>query len=69
MDIGTKIKELRTAKCMTQSQLAGDYMTRNMLSRIENGAVKPSLSTTVYISERLKVPVGYILTEVDDELI
>ena len=69
MDIGTKIKELRTAKCMTQSQLAGDYMTRNMLSRIENGAVKPSLSTTVYISERLKVPVGYLLTEGDDELI
>ena len=69
MDIGTKIKELRTAKCMTQSQLAGNYMTRNMLSRIENGAVKPSLSTTVYISERLKVPVGYLLTEGDDELI
>ena len=69
MDIGTKIKELRTAKRMTQSQLAGDYMTRNMLSRIENGAVKPSLSTTVYISERLKIPVGYLLTEGEDELI
>ncbi len=69
MDIGEKIKQLRAAKYMTQSQLAGDYMTRNMLSRIENGAVKPSLSTAVYIAERLKVPVGYLLADGEGELI
>lgn len=69
MDIGSKIKKLRIDKAMTQSQLVGDYMTRNMLSRIENGVVKPSLTTVVYISERLKVPVGYLLAEGEGELI
>ncbi len=37
MTIGEKIKKIRTAKLMTQSELAGSEITRNMLSRIENG--------------------------------
>ncbi len=69
MKIGEKIKEIRLAKCMTQSQLAGDCITRNMLSRIENGAAMPSLSTVTYLAGRLKVPVGYLLSEGDDEYI
>lgn len=63
MDIGEKIKEIRIAKCMTQAQLAGDFITRNMLSLIENGAAKPSLTTVQYLAERLKIPVGYLLAE------
>lgn len=47
MDIGKKIREIRTEKLMTQSQLAGDEITRNMLSRIENGAALPSLGTVM----------------------
>ena len=45
MKIGEKIKKLRTAKLMTQSDLVGNEITRNMLSRIENGAANPSLET------------------------
>ena len=37
MNIGQKIKSLRIAKMLTQNELAGDNITRNMLSRIENG--------------------------------
>lgn len=69
MKIGEKIKEIRLAKCMTQSQLAGQFITRNMLSRIENGAAMPSLPTVSYLAERLKVPVGYLLSEGDGEYI
>ena len=52
MDIGKKIKELRLQKFMTQSELAGNEITRNMLSRIENGAAQPSLDTLKYLASR-----------------
>lgn len=67
MNIGNKIKELRTAKLMTQSELAGDEITRNMLSRIENGAALPSLGTITYLAARLGVPAGFLLAEDSDE--
>ncbi len=65
MDIGKKIREIRLGKLMTQSQLAGDEITRNMLSRIENGAALPSLGTVMYLAKRLGVPAGVLLS--DDE--
>ena len=56
MNIGEKIRELRVAKLMTQAELAGTHITRNMLSCIENGSANPSLSTILYIAGRLNVP-------------
>lgn len=61
MTIGEKIRTLRKKKMMTQSALVGGEITRNMLSRIENGQANPSLETLFYLSERLDVPVGYLL--------
>lgn len=69
MDIGSKIKQLRTEKLMTQSELAGAEITRNMLSRIENGAALPSLGTVIYLAKRLGVPAGYLLSEGEEEFI
>ncbi len=68
MQIGEKIKTLRMSKLMTQSELAGNCITRNMLSSIEHGTALPSLSTAMYIAERLNVPVGYLLAQDGDEL-
>ena len=69
MNIGEKIRELRVAKLMTQSELAGTQITRNMLSCIENGNAQPSLSTILYIAARLKVPAGFLLAEEGDEIV
>ena len=69
MDIGKKIKRLRTEKLMTQSELTGGEITRNMLSRIENGAALPSLGTVVYLASKLGVPAGYLLSEGEEEFI
>ena len=69
MNVGKKIRELRVAKLMTQVDLAGTKITRNMLSCIENGSAQPSLSTILYIAERLNVPVGFLLAEEGDEVI
>ena len=65
--IGTKIRDLRASKMMTQQELAGDHITRNMLSRIENGFALPSLPSLIYISERLGVPPGYLLADEIEE--
>ena len=67
MNIGEKIKELRTSKMMTQAELAGDQITRNMLSLIERGAATPSLQTVLYLASRLQVPPGFLLAEGVDE--
>ena len=69
MDIGKKIKELRSAKLMTQTELAGHEITRNMLSRIENGAALPSVGTVIYLAERLGVHPGVLLSDGDDDLV
>lgn len=68
MNVGERIRTLRLSKMLTQADLAGDQITRNMLCTIERGAALPSLPTVCYIAERLNVPVGYLLSEESDEL-
>ena len=68
MTVGEKVRELRVAKMMSQSELAGNYITRNMISCIENGTATPSLSTVFYLAKRLGVSVGYLLAEGEDDL-
>ena len=63
MNIGEKVRKLRLLKMMTQQDLAGDQITRNMLCQIERGAALPSVPTMCYLAERLNVPVGYLLSE------
>ena len=63
MEIGSRIREERIKKKITQSALVGDKITRNMLSAIETGKATPSLETLIYISNRLELPVTYFLTE------
>ena len=67
MNIGEKIKKIRTAKLMTQSELAGSHITRNMLSQIENGSAQPSMATVTYIAQKLNVSPGFLLAGEEDE--
>ncbi len=61
--IGKRIKLIRKRRKMTQSELAGKEITRNMLSRIENGYALPSLPTLIHISDKLGVPVSALLDD------
>lgn len=61
--IGDKIKSLRTSKRLTQSDLAGDDMTKSMLSQIENGRALPSMRSLQILAARLGVDAGYFLEE------
>ncbi len=60
--LGARIREIRTKRGITQKELAGNKITRNMLSLIENGSASPSVSTLMYISEKLETPVGYFFS-------
>ena len=65
--IGNRIRELRQKKGLTQKELAGEHITRNMLSLIESGTASPSLTTLCYLSEKLEVPIGYFFTHTPEE--
>ena len=44
-ELGRRIKEARLAKKLTQAEVVGDFITRNMLSQIESGSALPSVKT------------------------
>lgn len=61
--IGARIRECRLAAGMTQEELAGDIITRNMLSMIESGKSTPSVETLSEICARLGVSVSRIFAD------
>lgn len=63
MTTGQKIKARRLELGYTQARVAGDRMTRNMISLIENGQCEPSLSTLSYLAEQLEIGAAYFLDE------
>lgn len=63
MDLGQRIKQAREEAGLSQRQLCGETITRNMLSRIEHGTVRPSMQTLTFLAERLDRPVSYFLDE------
>ena len=68
MNMGERFRQARLEAGLSQSQLCRDVISRNMLSQIESGGAKPSLSTLIILAERLKKPVGYFFGEDSDVL-
>lgn len=63
MNLGDKIRQARLEAGLSQRQLCGDTITRNMLSQIENGSANPSMATLRYLAERLGKSISYFLQE------
>lgn len=63
MEIGKRLKQARLEAGLSQRQLCGDTITRNMLSLIENGTARPSMDTLTVLAGRLGKSVGYFLEE------
>ena len=63
MELGEKLRLARLEAGLSQRALCGDEITRNMLSRIENGAARPSMKTLGCLAARLGKPVSYFLEE------
>lgn len=66
-DLGKKIKEARIAKKMTQSEVVGTFITRNMLSQIESGAAMPSIKTLEYLAKVLELPITLLIDDESDD--
>ncbi len=66
MAMGALLRQARLDAGLSQRQLCGEKITRNMLSQIENGTAKPSMDTLRYLAERLEKPVSYFLEEAAD---
>lgn len=63
MALGEKLRQERLRCGMSQKQLCGEKITRNMLSQIENGSASPSLDTLRYLARQLGRPVSFFLEE------
>ena len=63
MELGEKIRLARQEAGLSQRQLCGDTITRNMLSLIEHGSARPSMDTLRYLAGRLGKPISYFLEE------
>lgn len=68
MTLGEKLLQARQALGLSQRQLCGEMITRNMLSQIEHGTARPSMDTLQYLASRLGKPVSFFLDEEDAAL-
>ena len=63
MALGEKIRQARLEAGLSQRELCGDVITRNMLSQIENGSARPSMDTLGHFAARLGKSISYFLEE------
>ena len=65
--LGDTIRKIRKQKKLTLEALAGEELTKGMLSLIENNKAKPSMESLAYIAKRLDVEVTELLEEVSTQ--
>lgn len=63
MELGQRLRQARLEAGLSQRQLCGEVITRNMLSQIENGSARPSMETLRYLASQLGKPISYFLEE------
>src|SRR5690242_10575007 len=54
-DLGDRLRRLRRAAGLTQSELAGGRFSKEYVSQIERGKTRPTPDTLAWLSERLSV--------------
>ncbi len=59
--LGERIKQIRKERKMTLAQVAGDRLTKGMLSLIENGKAQPSMESLQHIAGQLNVDIAELL--------
>lgn len=67
MTLGQKLRQARQARGLTQAQVVGDRITRNMLSQIENDLASPSVGTLEYLASVLGVKLAWLLADEQEQ--
>src|SRR5437016_10043211 len=58
--LGERLRQLRVAAGMTQTDLAGDRFSKEYVSQIERGKTRPTPETIQWLAERLGVDPGFL---------
>lgn len=67
MTLGQKLRKARQDRGLTQAQVVGDQITRNMLSQIENDLASPSVGTLQYLASVLGVKLAWLLADEQED--
>src|SRR5213594_3831810 len=58
--LGTRLRQLRVAAGLTQTELAGDRFSKEYISQIERGKTRPTAETIEWLALRLGVDSGFL---------
>ena len=58
--LGERLRQLRVAASMTQTDLAGDRFSKEYVSQIERGKTRPTHETIDWLAQRLGVDAGFL---------
>ena len=58
--LGERLRQLRVAAGMTQTELAGDRFSKEYVSQIERGKTRPTGETVHWLAQRLGVDAGFL---------
>ena len=58
--LGERLRQLRVAGGMTQTELAGDRFSKEYVSQIERGKTRPTSETILWLADRLGVDAGFL---------
>src|SRR5512135_174673 len=58
--LGERLRQLRVAAGLTQSELAGDRFSKEYVSQIERGKTRPTQETIEWLATRLGVDAGFL---------
>src|ERR687887_2467796 len=65
--LGERLRQLRVAAGMTQTELAGHRFSKEYLSQIERGKTRPTRETIEWLAQRLGVDAGFLANGVSDD--
>src|SRR5881628_3087404 len=65
--LGDRVRQLRIAKGLTQTELAGERFSKEYVSQIERGKTRPTGDTIAWLASRLDVDPGYLANGVSTD--
>src|SRR5436189_5682571 len=65
--LGERLRQLRVAAGLTQTDLAGDRFSKEYVSQIERGKTRPTRETIGWLAERLGVDPGFLANGVSTD--
>src|SRR3954463_13551891 len=65
--LGLRLRQLRLAAGLTQTQLAGERFSKGDVSQIERGKTRPTEETVDWLAGRLGIDRGFLATGVSSD--